>query len=133
MGNIISFKEIFNNSIFRIPDYQRGYSWTQKELDDLWADLTNTRLHKNSYHFTGILTLNTFNSSDLKSFKEEDFNIVNNKLILNGLEFNTFNLVDGQQRLTTILIYYLGLSKNKKYCKSTSIFKKIFFCKRRWH
>ena len=111
MGNIISFKEIFNNSIFRIPDYQRGYSWTQKELDDLSADLTNTHLHKNSYHFTGILTLNTFNSSDLKSIKEEGFNVVNNKVVLNGLEFNTFNLVDGQQRLTTILIYYLGLSK----------------------
>src|SRR5690554_7680629 len=79
MGNIISFKEIFNNSIFRIPDYQRGYSWTQKELDDLWADLTNTHLHKNSYHFTGILTLNTFNSSDLKSIKEEGFNIVDRK------------------------------------------------------
>lgn len=128
MRNIISFKEIFNNSIFRIPDYQRGYSWTQKELDDLWADLTNTHLYKNSYHFTGILTLNTFNSSDLKSIKEEGFNVENNKVILNGLEFNTFNLVDGQQRLTTILILLSRLiQKIKNTANQLQYSRKYFF------
>lgn len=44
MGNIISFKEIFNNSIFRIPDYQRGYSWTQKELGELTTKQSKEKL-----------------------------------------------------------------------------------------
>lgn len=29
-----SLSEIFNNRIFRVPDFQRGYSWEERQLDD---------------------------------------------------------------------------------------------------
>lgn len=48
MPEILPFKEIFSNQIFRIPDYQRGYSWEESQLEDLWADLTNIHLANNA-------------------------------------------------------------------------------------
>ena len=32
---------LFQNRLFRIPDYQRGYAWQQSQLVDFWDDLTN--------------------------------------------------------------------------------------------
>ena len=34
-----SLTEIFNEKIFRIPDFQRGYSWENNQLEDFWEDL----------------------------------------------------------------------------------------------
>lgn len=31
---LLSLSEIFNNKIFRIPDFQRGYSWEERQLED---------------------------------------------------------------------------------------------------
>ena len=27
---------IFGSSLFRIPDYQRGYAWQKEQLEDFW-------------------------------------------------------------------------------------------------
>ncbi len=35
----INLYKVFNLGFFRIPDYQRGYSWTDKQLTELWDDL----------------------------------------------------------------------------------------------
>lgn len=42
---------IFNSRIFRIPDYQRGYAWGQRQLEDFWQDLN--RLTDGRNHYTG--------------------------------------------------------------------------------
>ncbi|MCO2630525.1 DUF262 domain-containing protein, partial [Pseudomonas aeruginosa] len=34
-----SLSKIFSETIFRIPDYQRGYSWEHKHLKDFWNDI----------------------------------------------------------------------------------------------
>ena len=47
MASILPFNEVFKKKIFRIPDYQRGYSWEQTQLEDLWADLSNIHLQNN--------------------------------------------------------------------------------------
>ena len=46
---------IFNNRVFRIPDYQRGYAWAEPQLNDFWDDLD--RLDARRTHYTGQLTL----------------------------------------------------------------------------
>lgn len=33
-GELQSLDNIFNSCVFRIPDYQRGYSWGQQQLND---------------------------------------------------------------------------------------------------
>ncbi|MHC5202111.1 DUF262 domain-containing protein [Myroides sp. LJL119] len=102
--NIISFEQVFASRIFRIPDYQRGYSWSKKELEELWIDLENTHHLRGDYHFTGILTLTDFNSFDLQSIKKEGFIVGSGNLLVNNKVFSGYNIVDGQQRLTSILI-----------------------------
>ena len=75
-NNLKTLPEIFNNKIFRIPDYQRGYAWENKQLNDFWNDLSN--LDEKRIHYTGMITV------------EEKENI--------------YYVIDGQQRLTTIII-----------------------------
>ena len=69
---------IFNNKIFRIPDYQRGYSWGKSQLEDLWRDLEILEEGKN--HYTGMLSV--------KFDAEKDI----------------YHVIDGQQRITTLTI-----------------------------
>lgn len=109
MSTIIPFSQLFDKTIYRIPDYQRGYAWIDEQLEDLWDDLTNTQSYKNAFHFTGILTVDAFTQDDYDKIKQEGFKLdyrSNNVhyALLNGERYKTFNVVDGQQRMTTILI-----------------------------
>jgi len=75
---------IFNGNRFVIPTYQRKYSWTDIERKALWQDIEES-LKDNMNHFVGTL-----------SFKE-------NKTV--GLSTDTtYEIIDGQQRITTIFI-----------------------------
>jgi len=73
-----TLSEIFNDKTFRIPDYQRGYSWEEKQLQDFWGDLEN--LNDKRIHYTGMITV--------EHQKKDEY----------------YHIVDGQQRLTTIII-----------------------------
>jgi uncharacterized protein with ParB-like and HNH nuclease domain len=75
---------IFKGNNFTIPKYQRKYSWTEEETKALWDDI-NESIGNGMNHFVGTLC-----------FKE-------NKSI--GLSTDTeYEVIDGQQRLTTIFI-----------------------------
>lgn len=53
--DLFSVSKIFTERLLRIPDYQRGYSWSEKQLKDYWADLVQLESGKN--HYIGVLTL----------------------------------------------------------------------------
>jgi uncharacterized protein with ParB-like and HNH nuclease domain len=89
-----SVSELFQNRIFRIPDYQRGYAWKHEQLTDFWEDLLN--LHENRYHYTGMLLLKTVNDKDARLWKDDEW--------LLDMGYKPFHVVDGQQRLTTFSI-----------------------------
>lgn len=55
MDTLSSLAKIFVEKIYRIPDYQRGYAWTLKEVEDFWDDLCRLETDKN--HYVGVLTL----------------------------------------------------------------------------
>ena len=57
---------LFQNKLFRIPDYQRGYAWQQSQLTDFWDDLIN--LQDGRYHYTGLLSLKNLKSSEITSW-----------------------------------------------------------------
>lgn len=92
-----SLSVLFQNRLFRIPDYQRGYAWTETQFVDFWEDLMN--LHEDKDHYTGLLSLKLINRNDVKTWHGDEW------LLDNG--YKPFYIVDGQQRLTTfsILIY----------------------------
>ena len=78
-------------TIFNIPEYQRAYAWGENQLSDFVEDLQNQKSER-SYFFGTVL------------FEEK------------GLEKNyeIIDIVDGQQRLTTIIIFMAVLIESLK-------------------
>lgn len=35
-NNLKSLENIFDGKYLRIPDYQRGYAWSNHQLEDFW-------------------------------------------------------------------------------------------------
>ncbi|MDO5447848.1 MAG: DUF262 domain-containing protein, partial [Prevotellaceae bacterium] len=76
---------------FNIPEYQRGYKWTAENVTKLLDDLKNFE----------------------KSSEDEFYclqNITITKTIFEGR--NCFNVIDGQQRLTTLFIIISYMQRN---------------------
>jgi uncharacterized protein with ParB-like and HNH nuclease domain len=82
-SKLLNLEKIFENRFFEIPDYQRGYSWEKRQVNDLIEDIERLIQQKdNKYmHFTGTIV-----ASRKKS----------NQQVL--------EIIDGQQRLLTLLI-----------------------------
>ncbi|MEL1135060.1 DUF4268 domain-containing protein [Desulfitobacterium sp. THU1] len=92
-----SLSVLFQNRLFRIPDYQRGYAWKHEQLVDFWEDLLN--LHDDRYHYTGLLSLKAVSRKGTRRWHDDEW--------LLDIGYKPFHVVDGQQRLTTfsILMY----------------------------
>lgn len=100
-NNLQNLSEIFNNSIFRIPDYQRGYSWNERQLIDFWEDLE--WLKKDASHYTGLLTIQKVCKEEILN-NAEKHHVWQDDLWMFEKGFKAYYVVDGQQRLTTITI-----------------------------
>ena len=95
MNELQSLSQIFQNKLFRIPDYQRGYAWQDPQLRDFWEDLLNLQTDRN--HYTGLLSMKAMNRDEKKKLDADD-----QWLLDSG--FKPYQIVDGQQRLTTFVI-----------------------------
>lgn len=95
MFELTNLVTLFSNRLFRIPDYQRGYAWEEKEIEDFWRDITNLRPNKN--HYTGVLTLEKISDEVIKNWSDD-------KWLVEGRGYSAFYIVDGQQRITTSII-----------------------------
>ena len=38
MNNVVSLTDLFHERVFRIPDYQRGYSWDSRQVREFFED-----------------------------------------------------------------------------------------------
>jgi hypothetical protein len=90
-----SIRDIFSNRVFRIPDYQRGYSWEKSHLDDFWQDIFN--LQKDKVHYTGMISVEEVDKSEYGKWKDD-------KWVIEGRNDKPYFIVDGQQRLTTVVV-----------------------------
>jgi len=108
MSDLTSLSALFENKIFRIPDYQRGYAWDTNQLDDFWDDLYN--LTKDRYHYTGMLSLKLLSENETRSWDEGERWLI-------SCDYKPYHVVDGQQRLTTSIILLTSIlniaSENK--------------------
>ena len=111
MSELESLKSIFKDRIFKIPDYQRGYAWTIKQLNEFWQDIVNLPLNK--YHYTGLLSLKRVEEAIWKNWDEE-------RWMFEDRGSSAFHIVDGQQRIATFVIFIneivnivKGLPENK--------------------
>ncbi|WP_054876217.1 DUF262 domain-containing protein [Oxobacter pfennigii] len=92
---LITLSKVFSERIFRIPDYQRGYAWTEKEVMEFWSDLL--RLSDNKNHYVGVLTLEPVQESTYSQW-------VDDLWLIRSKKFSPYYIVDGQQRLTTSIL-----------------------------
>jgi uncharacterized protein with ParB-like and HNH nuclease domain len=78
----LTIKQLFGNSdaLYQIPRYQRPYSWGDDQLEKLWDDLKDAMENDPNYFLGSVITAKPQDAS------------------------NYIDIVDGQQRLTTLLI-----------------------------
>ena len=70
---------------FRVPKFQRDYSWEKEQWDDLWQDI-EAMIEAKDDHYMGYLVLQTTEGKD-------------------------YQIIDGQQRFTTITLLILAAIK----------------------
>lgn len=108
-NHVFTLAQISSGRIFRIPDYQRGYSWEKLNCEELMEDLE--LLPTNFHHYTGTIVL--------KPTKNTEQDIEGNTL-------QVVDVVDGQQRLTTLTILLHCISESlKKFPAYTTLAKGI--------
>lgn len=102
MQELESLQNIFKDRIFKIPDYQRGYAWTKRQLKDFWEDVVN--LPPDRFHYTGLLSLKKLDRHTWSAWNDE-------KWLIEDRGYKSFHIVDGQQRLTTFVIFIQAISE----------------------
>jgi hypothetical protein len=84
----LSLAKLFDGRLFRIPEYQRAYSWTSHERQDLFSDIEKTHAKgEDEGHFMAAVVC-------LRRMKQS----------LGTDDFHVMEVVDGQQRLTTLIV-----------------------------
>lgn len=95
MENKLELKTIseLNQLSFYVPSYQRGYKWTKKEVNDLLNDIHEFKPR-------------VIDNSDEKTWYCLQPIVIKNR----NLADDSFEVIDGQQRLTTIflILHYLN-------------------------
>lgn len=83
-----TFRQIFGNgTTYHVPRFQRDYSWTADQWEDLWQDMEGVLVPGGEpAHYMGYLVLQTKDNK-------------------------TFDVIDGQQRLTTLSLVVLAVLK----------------------
>ena len=83
----IKFADLLEKRLFRIPHYQRAYSWRRAERQDMFKDLRKLKERPGNSHFMATVV----------GLRRETVPIVTD-------EYDVIEIVDGQQRLTTLVI-----------------------------
>ena len=96
MDNVVSLDKLFLNRIFQVPDYQRGFSWETRQVREFLEDLELLRAGR--YHYTGTVVVHEPDSHDQRM--DED-----------GNAYVPVEIVDGQQRLTTVVLLLDGIRR----------------------
>ena len=83
----IKFADLLEKRLFRIPHYQRAYSWRRAERQDMFKDLLKLKDRPGNSHFMATVV----------GLCRDTVPIVTD-------EYDVIEIVDGQQRLTTLVI-----------------------------
>ncbi len=105
-ANFKTVHELFQNRLFVIPDYQRGYSWGKQQWEELVEDVDLLPLNKG--HYTGTIVL-------------QDCAAGSNFTDIHGNTLHVVDVVDGQQRLTTLVLLLDAVQKELRKNKETEL------------
>lgn len=81
----VNYMELIGNGKrYRVPPYQRDYSWFEEQWEDLWNDVLELRDRPDDRHYMGAL-------------------------VVEGTSDREFLIIDGQQRMATLSILALAV------------------------
>ena len=89
----LSVAKLLEGRLFRIPDYQRAYSWQDRQRQDLFADIREVHRSGRDHFMATVVGL------------------ARDRRKIDGDEFGVVELVDGQQRVTTLVILLKAIGK----------------------
>ena len=83
----VNINKLFTDFWFRVPEYQRSYKWGSEEIDELLDDVRHAQgTAKDKEYFLGSVVLQKYLRTS------------------GSLTYTCYDVLDGQQRLTTLLI-----------------------------
>ena len=83
-GTATFLELIGNGRLYVVPAYQRDYSWTEEQWEDLWTDIEDLSARPDDTHYMGAL-------------------------VVEGKSDRQFAVIDGQQRLATLSLFVLSV------------------------
>jgi Protein of unknown function DUF262/Protein of unknown function (DUF1524) len=90
---LLNLNNLLSGRLFRIPEFQRAYAWEKKQRTDLFDDIKRIR-KSNEDHFMATVV-----------------GLSREKKLIVADEFTVVDIVDGQQRLTTLIILLKTIQK----------------------
>ena len=87
---------IGNGKIYRVPAYQRDYSWAEEQWEDLWSDVVELRAEPNERHYMGAVVVQATTDRE-------------------------FSIIDGQQRTATLSILALAIIERLNHLSAENI------------
>ena len=85
---LLTLAQLLRERLFKIPDYQRAYSWTSRERQELFDDIESTsRKGAGESHFMATIVC-----------------LHRRNIRLGTDDYGELDIVDGQQRLTTLIL-----------------------------
>lgn len=105
MSNVLELKTVneLQEYQFYVPSYQRGYRWSSKEVVELLNDIAD------------------FNPRPVGNTDEKTWYCLQ-PIVVKMLEDNKFEVIDGQQRLTTIYLILFFLNQDFVEAKRDRLF-----------
>ena len=85
---------LFQGQLFHIPDYQRAYAWGTKQRDDLLEDVLEVQRTGQDHFMATVVCL----TRDKRANRRRRV-------------YQAVDVVDGQQRLTTLIILMKAIEK----------------------
>ena len=83
----LTLDELLAKRLFRIPHYQRAYSWQAKQRNDMFNDIGKLGDNRESFHFMATVV----------GLQRREMTIATDR-------YKVIEIVDGQQRLTTLVL-----------------------------
>lgn len=84
---LLKFADLLEKRLFDIPRYQRSYSWRRTEREDMFKDIRKLKEKPGTSHFMATVV-----------------GLHHEKVKIGTDEYDVIDIVDGQQRLTTLVI-----------------------------
>ena len=92
---LLKFADLLEKRLFHIPRYQRAYSWRSTERQDMFQDIRKLKDKPGTSHFMATVV-----------------GLCRDPIEIGTDEYNVTDIVDGQQRLTTLVILLKVIAEN---------------------